>query len=313
MTPLKRRLTQTIPINLLDYDSLHHFIKYKMSMTHVYQPIMIRTLLESEDCKATREAIARQFLGMDESQLNYYKAITARWPHKTLKGHGIVEYERRGQVYTLLLDGATAGQKERLTELCDRRLHEFIDRDPAIRRLREHDRRSRSGSLRYDVLAKSRGFCAACGVSSAEALLHVDHIIPISWNGKDQMDNMQALCYKCNTQKRDRDDTDFLLWRKRLQFRKPGCAMCSNEAHALGNDLAYCVLGGAGDPSMVVPRRHALSFMDLIPAERHLCIALADRAVRCLKEQHGRVADFDVRFDVPADHYSIRIAPTSRQ
>ena len=166
---------------MLDYDSLHHFIKDKMSMTHVYQPIMIRTLLESEDCKATREAIARQFLGMDESQLNYYKAITARWPHKTLKKHGIVGYEGKGQVYTLLLDGATVEQKKRLTELCDLRLHEFIDRDPAIRRLREYDRRSRSGSLRYDVLAKSRHVCAACGVSSAEARLHVDHIIPISW------------------------------------------------------------------------------------------------------------------------------------
>ena len=153
-------------------------------MTHVYQPIMIRKLLESEDCRATREAIARQFLGMDESQLNYYKAITARWPHKTLKEHRIVRYERRGQVYTLLLDGATAEQKKRLTELCDLRLHEFIDRDPAIRRLREYNRRSRSGSLRYDVLAKSRGFCAACGISSAESLLHVDHIRPISLEGQ---------------------------------------------------------------------------------------------------------------------------------
>ena len=64
---------------------------------------------------------------------------------------------------------------------------------------------------------------------------------------------------------------------------------------------------------MVIPRRHALSFMDLIPAERHLCVALANRAVRCLKERHGRVADFDVRFDVPANHYSIKITPTSKQ
>ena len=61
---------------------LHHFIKDKMSMTHVYQPIMIRTLLESEDCKATREAIARQFLGMDESQLNYY-TVKEKFVNKT--------------------------------------------------------------------------------------------------------------------------------------------------------------------------------------------------------------------------------------
>ena len=127
----KRRLSQTTSIKLLDYDSLLHFIKDKMSMTHVYQPIMIRTLLESEDCKATREAIARQFLGMDESQLNYYKAITARWPHKTLKGHGIVGYERRGQIYTLLLDGATAEQKRRLA---DRATSGFTSSSTGIRR-----------------------------------------------------------------------------------------------------------------------------------------------------------------------------------
>ena len=309
----ERCLNQTHPIESLDYDSLHHFIKNKMSMTHIYQPIMIRTLLESKDCKATKEAIARQFLGMDESQLNYYKAITGRWPHRTLKKHDIVRYDRDGEVYTLLLDGASVDQKERLAELCNLRLHEFIDKDPAIRKFREIDKRSRSGSLRYDVLAKSRHVCAACGVSSAEARLHVDHIIPISWKGEDQIDNMQALCCKCNTQKRDRDDTNFLLWRKMLQFRKSGCAMCTNGTHDLGNNLAYCILAGVGDPSMVIPRRHAPSFMDLIPAEQHLCVALADRAMQCLKERHGRVTDFDVRFDVPADHYSIRITPTSKQ
>lgn len=78
---------------------------------------MVRTLLKSEDGKASKEAIARQFLGIDESQLNYYKAITGRWPHRTLKGHGIVRYDRKGEVYTLLLDDATAEQKKRLMEL----------------------------------------------------------------------------------------------------------------------------------------------------------------------------------------------------
>ena len=270
-------------------------------------------LLESEDCKATRETIARQFLGMDESQLNYYKAITARWPHTTLKGHGIVRYERKGQVYTLLLDGATAEQKKRLTELCDLRLHEFIDRDPAIRRLREHDRRSRSGSLRYDVLAKSKGVCVACGATSTEARLHVDHIIPISMGGRNHMDNMQALCYKCNTQKRDRDETDFMRWHKTLQLRKRGCALCTSGLHSLENDLAYCVLAEPDKPSTVVPKRHASAFMDLIPAEQNLCIALAERVSVHLQEHHEIITGVGVKFDVLADHYYIELAPITRR
>ena len=130
------------------------------------------------------------------------------------EGTRVVRYDRKGEVYTLLLDDATAKQKKRLMELCDLRLHEFIDKDLAIRRFRELDKRSSSGSLRYDVFAKSKGVCAACGVLSTEARLHIDHIIPISVGGRDRIDNMQALCYKCNTQKRDRDDTNFLLWHK---------------------------------------------------------------------------------------------------
>ena len=298
----------------MDYDSLRHFIKDGMRMTHVYQPIMIRTLLESENCKATKEAIARQFLGIDESQLNYYKAVTGRWPHRTLKAHSIVRYDKKEKEYTLLLDDATAEQRKGLVELCDLRLHEFIDRDPAIRRLRELDKRSSSGSLRYDVLAKSKGVCAACGVLSTKVPMHVDHIIPINAGGADRIDNMQTLCYRCNTQKRDRDDTDFLLWHKRLQFRKRGCAMCSGgRQHALENDLAYCVLAGSEGISTVVPRRHTASFMKLIPAEQNLCIALADHAIRRLKELHKSIADFEVRFDVPADHYSIKLAPVIRR
>ena len=297
----------------MDYDSLRHFIKDVMSMTHVYQPIMIRTLLESKDYKATKEAIAKQFLGIDESQLNYYKAITGKWPHRTLKKHGIVRYDRKEKEYTLLLDYMTAEQKKKMIELCDLRLHEFIDKDPAIRRFRELDKHSSSGSLRYDVLAKSKGVCTACGVSSIEARLHVDHIIPINVGGMDRIDNMQTLCYKCNAQKRDRDDTNFLLWHKRLQFRKHGCTMCNYKQHALENGLAYCVLAGSDGISTVIPRRHATSFMKLIPAERSLCIALADHAIKHLKEQHESITDFEVRFDVPADHYSIKLAPIIRR
>ena len=127
---------------------------------------------------------------------------------------------------------------------------------------------------------------------------------------RDCIDNMQALCYKCNTQKRDRDDTNFLLWHKRLRFRKLGCAMCNGRQHALENGLAYCVLAGS---SAVVPRRHAASFMNLISAEQNLCITLADRAIKHLKEQHESITGFDVRFDVPADHYSIKLAPLIRR
>lgn len=293
----------------MDYESLERFIKKKMRMTHIYQPVMIKTLLESKDGKASREEIARRFLGMDTSQLRYYEAIVGRWPHQTLKGHDVVDYSRKGKEYTLLLDGATREQKDRLIELCDLRLQEFIDKDPAIRRYRELDTRSSSGSLRYDILAKSKGVCVACGVTALEAPLHIDHIVPINAGGPDHPDNMQALCYRCNTQKRDRDATNFLLWRKRLQFRRPECRMCADKEHDIENNLAYCVLSNDGKPSVVAPRRHVESFAELILPERSLCLDLVDRATQHLKDQDAAIKHVDVVLDAPSQHYSIKLTP----
>ena len=293
----------------MDYDSLEWFIRKEMSMTHIYQPIMIRTLLQSEDGRATKENIARQFLGMNESQINYYKAIVGRYPQQVLTKRNVVSYNPKIQEYALLLETVTKNQRNKLIELCNLRLHEFIDKDPAIRRYRELDRRSIYGSVRYDILAKSKGICAACGATSSQTLLHVDHIVPINRKGKDHPDNMQVLCYKCNTQKGDRDETDFLLWHKRLQFRKSGCRMCVHGEHIFENNLAYCVLAEFNMPSLVIPKRHTNSFMSLIPAERNLCLALVDRLIQHLKEQDRAIRHFDVVLDVPANHYAIRLIP----
>lgn len=309
---VERRLIQHTTPQSLDYGSLEYFIKKKMSMTHIYQPVMIRTLLESKDYKASREEIARQFLGMDTSQLHYYEAIVGRWPHQTLKSHDIIDYNRKGKKYTLLLDCATREQKDRLIELCNLRLQEFIDKDPAIRRYREIDKRSLSGSVRYDILAKSKGVCVACGVTSKEAILHVDHIVPINAGGRNHPDNMQALCYKCNTQKRDRDATDFILWHKRLQFRKPRCNMCIDKKHDIENNMAYCVLSKNDKPSIVVPRRHTESFAELVLPERSLCLALVDRAIQHIKDHNTAIKRVDMMLDVPSHHYSIKLLPNYR-
>jgi len=227
----------------LDYSELEIFVRKRMKMTHVYQPLMIKTLLESGSLTATVEDIARSFVGMDIPVLDYYKKMVKRWPHKTLRSHSVVEYDRRHRSYRLLLDGNTSqGQIDRLVELCDLRLKEFTDRDRWIRTRHQRAERSGLGSRRYDILAKSRGICVACGRKSTEAFLHADHIIPIARGGPDTPENMQALCDKCNLEKNARDDTDFLLWHKQMQFaRDPKCRLCDGRHRALDNRLAYAV------------------------------------------------------------------------
>jgi ATP adenylyltransferase len=51
--------------------------------------------------------------------------------------------------------------------------------------------------------------CALCGATSAEGRIEVDHIIPRSKGGTNDISNLQALCDECNRGKSNTDATDF--------------------------------------------------------------------------------------------------------
>ena len=58
--------------------------------------------------------------------------------------------------------------------------------------------------LREHIKARDNYTCQNCGISVQDEphlLLEIDHIIPISKNGKTSIDNLQTLCWKCNRQK----------------------------------------------------------------------------------------------------------------
>lgn len=52
--------------------------------------------------------------------------------------------------------------------------------------------------IRWKVLCRDNFRCVACGKSSQETILHIDHIIPISRNGKTELSNLRTLCGECN-------------------------------------------------------------------------------------------------------------------
>ncbi|MBW4483880.1 MAG: HNH endonuclease [Tildeniella torsiva UHER 1998/13D] len=64
--------------------------------------------------------------------------------------------------------------------------------------------------LWWDVLARDKWTCRSCGRSTRVdgITLHVDHILPRSQGGMDQISNLQTLCAKCNLGKSNRDTTD---------------------------------------------------------------------------------------------------------
>ncbi|MBD2109710.1 HNH endonuclease [Nodosilinea sp. FACHB-13] len=64
--------------------------------------------------------------------------------------------------------------------------------------------------LWWEILARDKWTCCSCGRSAKEhgTTLHVDHIVPRSKGGTDNKENLQALCWKCNIGKSNKDMTD---------------------------------------------------------------------------------------------------------
>lgn len=66
--------------------------------------------------------------------------------------------------------------------------------------------------LRYEILKESRGHCCICGRDARHgAVLHVDHIIPLSkdWSLRLDKNNLQVLCEDCNIGKLNKDAIDW--------------------------------------------------------------------------------------------------------
>jgi len=56
--------------------------------------------------------------------------------------------------------------------------------------------------MRHEVFKRDNYTCVECGATKSNgATLHVDHIIPVSKNGTDELDNLQTLCSDCNLNK----------------------------------------------------------------------------------------------------------------
>lgn len=61
-----------------------------------------------------------------------------------------------------------------------------------------------SKSIRHEVFVKDDFKCVECGATNQQTTLHVDHIIPVSQGGSDELRNLQTLCEQCNIAKNNR-------------------------------------------------------------------------------------------------------------
>lgn len=58
----------------MTYDELLAFIRTRMRMSHIYQPVMLLTLLKNDGRSSIRE-IAKSILARDESQIKSSHAV----------------------------------------------------------------------------------------------------------------------------------------------------------------------------------------------------------------------------------------------
>ena len=58
--------------------------------------------------------------------------------------------------------------------------------------------------MRHEVFKRDNYTCCECGARKTDgATLHIDHKIPVSKGGTDELDNLQTLCSDCNLNKSD--------------------------------------------------------------------------------------------------------------
>jgi ATP adenylyltransferase len=281
------------------FQRLHAFLTGKMRMSHIYQPLMLRVLIENGG-RAPLRRIAAAFLAKDESQLEYYEAITKAMPAKVLSNHGLVA--RDGDGYRLRVDASALSSEERaaLLTTCDEAVRGYLER----RGEAAYDHRRQAlghvpGSVRYEVLQRAGFRCELCGISADERALEVDHILPRKHGGQDEFSNFQALCWKCNASKGARDAADLRALRVSLAVRKPDCIFCEQAPANIvaSNGAAFAILDRypvTNLHTLVIPRRHVADFFELYTSERRAIDRLLEDARTEILKLDSSVTGFNI-------------------
>ena len=192
---------------VLTFEELVDFIEHRMRMSHIYQPLLIRTLVDAGGT-ATLRQVAMAFLDRDESQIRYYEDRIKKMPLPVLKRHGIVD--RKGDLISLSVQSLSYQERAEIMAICEPELGAFLKQRGLGTwdyRLLETD--PVPSDIRYQVLAAYNGRCALCGATSKERRIEVDHVNPRSKGGSNDISNPQALCDECNRGKSNRDDRRF--------------------------------------------------------------------------------------------------------
>lgn len=124
-------------------------------------------------------------------------------------GNGLSDEEKIDRTDRLILDCMSLGDvldfahivatisKKLIKERAAFLKVKLIEREPEKTGLKK--KRKRFGTMEFRKLAERDGFnCAICNTNKN---LEIDHVIPFSKGGSDELSNLQLLCRSCNAQK----------------------------------------------------------------------------------------------------------------
>jgi diadenosine tetraphosphate (Ap4A) HIT family hydrolase len=267
----------------MTYKNLIDFLENRMSMSHIYQPLLIRSLIDAGG-SATIRQLAHKFLSQDESQLLYYENRIKQMPLRVLSRHEVVSKD--GDLVSLNTGKLTLEQKSQVKMICEKKLQKYVAKKGlSIWDYRLLDRDPVPDSLYYRVLKESGGRCALCGATKKERALQVDHIKPRSKGGKTVYENLQVLCSKCNPAKSNKDGTDF---RHDLQPEyEPGCPFCyDNVKDRIIYEFESVIAAKDQYPvseghHLIVPKKHSPDWFSISDKERKD----ADALIRIIKSR----------------------------
>jgi ATP adenylyltransferase len=285
----------------MTFDELKNFILKDMQMQHVYQPVMLIELLMNNG-KASETQIAKAILDVDPIQQRYYEDKVRNMVGKILKKNGITDYQKA--IHSLNgYEHLTQYEIDELINLLKEKLTaEMNTRGDSFWKHRATDRDDISGSIRYEVLKRAKGRCECCGISKDERPLDVDHIVPVSKRGKNDITNYQALCWLCNANKGNRDRTDFRGVDITYTERQDQCLFCDVQVSDKNriveeNSLAYVTRDAypvTEYHTLVIPKRHTLDFFGLTQAELNAVNALLHSQKKVIEETDSTVEGFNV-------------------
>ena len=108
-------------------------------------------------------------------------------PGNRLVRDGLLAYDGESYQATGAFANLTAKQRGEIEQILESRISDYLMiRNP----FGDSNLDAVPGSVRYTVLKEAAGRCEACGISSRETQIDVDHIIPRAKGGSNDISNL---------------------------------------------------------------------------------------------------------------------------